>query len=343
MKAVVFHGKERLAAEERPMPKIRHDEVLVQVMACGVCGTDVHIYEGAEGAAECHPPTILGHEFSGIISQIGDGVKRLKPGDRVTIDPNRLCGTCLFCLTGRGHFCENMVGYGTTTDGGFAEYCVVAESQAYQFAGHLSFEEAAMAEPVSCCLHGMDLSGISQGSTVLIIGAGPIGLIILQLARLAGAAKIIVSEPVESKRQAALSLGADEVIDPITQDVKTYLQPFGNIDTVIECAGRKETMAAAIDYAGKAATVMLFGLTEPEAAMEIKPFEIFKKELKITASFINPYTFARAVALLESGRINVKPLLVGSATLSRMPEIFECGETQKDGKLIIRPCAEIDA
>lgn len=342
MKAVVFQGKERLTVEEWPMPEIKSDEVLVRVMACGVCGTDVHIFEGAAGAAECPPPTVLGHEFSGIVSQVGDKVKRLKPGDRVSVDPNRLCGVCTFCLTGRGHFCENMVGYGTTTDGGFAEYCVVAESQAYKFAEHLSFEEAAMAEPVSCCLHGMDLSGVRQGSTALIIGAGPIGLIMLQLTRLAGAARIIISEPVESKRQAALSLGADAVVDPTSQDVKSFLRPYGNIDTIVECAGRKETMAAAVDYAGNAATVMLFGLTEPDAVMEIKPFEIFKKELKITASFINPYTFSRALALLESGRIDVKPLLAGSATLAQTPGIFERGETQKNGKLIIKPCDETD-
>ncbi|MFQ7552650.1 MAG: alcohol dehydrogenase catalytic domain-containing protein [Blautia marasmi] len=182
MRSAVFYGKHDLRVEEHEVPAVGPHDVLIQVKVCGVCGTDVHIYEGDKGAAEVTPPTILGHEFAGIISEVGSQVKNYKPGDRVCIDPNCYCGACDPCRNGVAHYCENMIGYGTTVDGGFAEYCSVDERQVYLLGEHTTFEQGAMAEPVACCLHGIDMCEIQPGHQVVVIGGGMIGLLMLQLA-----------------------------------------------------------------------------------------------------------------------------------------------------------------
>lgn len=342
MKAAVFHGKNDIRVESVKVRKPGINEVAIKVEACGVCGTDLHIYEGAEGAAKCEPPTILGHEFSGVVYETGEGVKTLKPGDRVCVDPNNMCGGCYYCKIGKAHFCENMIGYGTTTHGGFAEFCTVHKKQVYKIGESLSFEEGAMAEPIACCIHGMDLIGVKQGDVVVIIGGGTIGLIMLQLVKLSGASTIIMIEPVESKRKTALKSGADIAINPFTQQVPEVLNSNGikNADVVIECVGRKETMINAIEYAGKGGTAMLFGLTEPLCTIPFMPFELFKKEVTVKASFINPYTQDRAVSLLKSGRLNVKDLITDIITLDNINKVFGDNYYRSRGKIIIKPTAD---
>lgn len=338
MKAAVFYGKNDLRVEEIPTPKAGPGQVLIRVHACGICGTDVHIYEGDEGAAKSPAGTVLGHEFAGEVVAAGEGVTRVKAGDRVCVDPNKLCGKCGYCQSGLGHFCEGMVGIGTTSNGGFAEYCAVPEEQAYRIGDTLSYEEAAMAEPVACCLHGIDMCEIQPGDTVAVFGMGMIGLLMIQLARISGAAKVIAIEPVEVKRRQALLLGADIVIDPLSEHVNEVLADRGitRINAVIECVGRIDSMKQAIEIAGKKSVVMLFGLTKPEAELPIKPFELFKKETVIKASFINPYTQKRAVALIESGSIDVKSMIDKTARLEALPEILSNPQLRSRGKVIIR-------
>lgn len=339
MKAAVFAGKHDLQIRELPMPRVGEKAVLIKVHACGICGTDVHIFEGDEGAAQTPPETVLGHEFSGEVVQVGDKVTRVKPGDRVCVDPNQLCNSCDYCREGIGHFCENMVGIGTTVDGGFAEYCAVPESQVYPFPETVSYEAAAMTEPVACCLHGIDMCDISCGDTVAVIGGGMIGQIMLQLAKLRGAAKLILIEPVEEKRVMAQSLGADITIDPVAEDVKAVLEEkgAGRIHTVIECVGKPATMAQAIAIAGKKSTVMMFGLTKPEETVAVKPFELFKKEIVLKASFINPYTQGRALDLIVSGKVNVTAMVDRVESLAQLPEILAKGSLRQKGKVIICP------
>ena len=339
MKAAVFYGKGDIRVENYEARTPGPGEVKIKVEACGVCGTDLHIYSGAEGAAKCTPPTILGHEFSGVVYEVGAGVTSLKPGDRVCVDPNDMCGGCYYCKIGKAHFCENMIGIGTTTNGGFAEFCTVREKQVYQIGDTLSFEEGAMAEPIACCLHGMDLTGVKTGDAVMIIGGGTIGLIMLQLAKLSGAATLIVVEPVKAKREQALKLEADLVIDPLQESVSEVLTSHGlpPLNAVIECVGRKETMEDAIRYTGKGGTAMLFGLTDPACEIPLQPFDIFKREIKITASFINPYTQNRAVALLQSGKINVKDLITDVVKLDDINRVFEEPSYRSRGKIVIRP------
>ena len=339
MKSAVFYGKHDLRVEEHEMPKVGPKDVLIQVKACGVCGTDVHIYEGDKGAAEVTPPTILGHEFSGVIAEVGSEVTNYKAGDRVCIDPNCYCGACEPCRNGVVHYCEHMIGYGTTVNGGFAEYCAVNERLVYKLGDNTSFEQGAMTEPVACCLHGMDMCEIRPGHQVVVIGGGMIGLLMLQLSRLAGAAKVALLEPVESKREVGKKLGADICIDPIHEDVKARLKEEGMtwVNTVIECVGRPSTIEQAIDIAGNKAVVMMFGLTKPDETISVKPFEIFRKELVLKASYINPYTQKRALDLIDSGRLDVSSMVYEVADLDELADILSNPELRAKGKYIISP------
>lgn len=339
MKAVVCYGKHDWRLEEKPTPTPRVGEVLVQVMACGICGTDVHIYEGDEGCAKTPAGTVPGHEFSGVVAAVGEGVESVHVGDRVCVDPNRLCGSCYYCRRALGHFCEHMTGYGTTTDGGFAEYCAVPVSQVYPIADTTSFDRAAMSEPVSCCLHGIDQCDIRTDDTVAVIGCGMIGLLMLQLAKAAGAKTLIAIEPQEEKRRLAASLGADLCIDPLHEDTASVIAAHGicRVSKVLECAGRVSTMEQAVALAGKRSTVVFFGLTAPGETVNLKPFDLFKREIEIKSSYINPYTMGRAVEMIDSGRLDVSSMIYKTASLSDLPAILADRDLRRRGKFIIHP------
>lgn len=337
MKAAVYFGRHDLRVTEVDQGPVGDNQVRVNVKYCGVCGTDIHIYEGDGGALEVSPPLVIGHEFSGIVTEVGRNVKSVKAGDRVSVDPNDMCGECYFCRNAQAHFCTNGIGIGTTYPGGFAEYVTVREKQVFRIPDNLSFETAALVETVSCCLHGIDLCGIKAGTAVFIIGAGPIGLLMLQLARMAGAGKIMVSEVVPEKRALALKYGADVVIDPSTEDVGAVLSANCTcVGCVIECAGTTRTIEQAIEHAGKGATVMMFGLVAPEAEVAVKPHEVFRKELKITSSFINPYTFDRAIEVLALGKVKVDEIITDILPLDEINKAFEDVSYRRRGKVLIK-------
>ena len=338
MKAARFYEKGKLVIDEVPIKEPSDNEVVIRIKYCGICGTDVHIFEGEKGSAEVNPPVILGHEFSGDVDRVGKAVKRLKPGDRVSVDPNSYCGKCYFCANGKKHLCREMTGLGTALDGGFAEYITVPEDLVYLVEENVSYEAAAMTEPISCCLHGFDLTDIRMGDTVMIVGTGNIGLIMVQLAKHAGAAKIIAVEPNEKRRATALDLGADFGIDPLNDDTDAVLAAnhIINIDKVIDCAGRTSTNEYSVKYAGKGATVMLFGLTGPDDEMKLKPFEVFQKELTIKGSFVNPNAFERAGRLLGAGVIKTDQIITDIVDLEDIQQVFETKQYAKNGKVLIR-------
>ena len=232
-----------------------------------------------------------------------------------------------------------MIGYGTTVNGGFAEYCAVNCRQVYRLGENTSFEQGAMAEPAACCLHGLDMCEIRPGHQVVVIGGGMIGLLMVQLAKLAGAARVALLEPVEGKREVGKKLGADICIDPVNGDVKVALAGSGMnwVQTVIECVGRPSTIEQAIEIAGKKAVVMMFGLTKPEETIAVKPFQIFQKELVLKASYINPYTQKRALDLIDSGRLDVSSMIYDVCGLDRLGDILSQPQLRAKGKYIISP------
>lgn len=341
MKAARFWEKGRLIVEDVPVREPGAHEVLIRVRYCGVCGTDVHIFNGAKGSAEVTPPVTLGHEFSGFVLRVGDGVTGLKPGDRVSVDPNRYCGKCYFCTRGMKHLCRHMVGLGTSLDGGFAETITVDETLVHRIPDGLDYRAAAMAEPLSCCLHGIDLTDIRAGQTVMIVGTGSIGMMMVQLAKARGAAAVIAVEPNAARREKALGLGADFGLDPTKDDTGAVLEARGveNIDRVIDCAGLISTDEYCVRWAGRGAVVMLFGLTGPDDEMRLRPFEAFQKELTIKACFVNPDTFSRSIALLASGVVRTEAIIDRVIPLSDIARVFEERLYAGGGKVLI-DCGE---
>lgn len=338
MKAARFYEKGRLIVEDVPVKEPKENEVLIRVKYCGICGTDVHIFNGEKGSAEVHPPVILGHEFSGDIVKIGEKVTEFSVGDRVSVDPNTYCGKCYFCSNGKKHLCTGMKGLGTALDGAFAEFITVPEETVFPIADNVSYEEAALTEPISCCLHGFDMTEVKTGDVVMIVGTGNIGLLMVQLAKHAGAASVIAVEPNEKRRKKAGSLGADIQVDPLKDDLEEILKSKGicNVDKVIDCAGLTSTAEYSVKYAGKGATVMLFGLTGPDDTMNLKPFEVFQKELTIKGSFVNPDTFERAGRLLSSGILQVKDIISDIVNLDDIQNAFETRLYAKNGKVLVK-------
>jgi len=319
-------------------PPTGSSDILVKVKACGVCGTDIHIYEGKVKMAKF--PIIPGHEFSGVIVDAGsEASKYFSIGDQVVIDPNLSCGHCIFCRAGRKHLCPDLFPIGVKADGGFAEYVRAPAQLAYKMPGRISFEEAALAEPLSCCLHGWKLASPALGFKVAILGAGPIGLLHLQLAKIYGASLIIVSEPMELRRKVAEKLGADVVIDPIKDDLvkvtKDATSGLG-VDVVVEAVGGARHVEEALKIVGSGGKILIFGVASEEDLAAIKPYDVYRREITILGSFINPYSMDAAISLIASRRVDVKGLISHVISLDEVEKALK--KTLKDAvKIIVRP------
>ena len=339
MKASYFLGKGSFEVRQAPELHPGPGEVVIKNMVCGVCGTDVHIFHGEPGSADVNPPVVLGHEYSGEVVEVGEGVTALKPGDHVTVDPNIYCGECVYCRNGKKQLCETMQAVGVTRDGGFGEYSLVPAAQAFKLGDSVLYEAGAMAEPVACCLHGIDLAGIKAGDRVCIVGGGAIGLIMLQLAKLSGASTLVLSEPNEKRRQVALSLGADAAIDPTAPDAKSaYEAALGDgADVVIECVGNNAAVKSAFQLAKKGATIVLFSVPKVEATFDLPLFDVYKKELTIKGSFVNPDTHERAVRLINSGKLDFTSIITHRFNLDQLPEAIAMQMSSESIKVVVCP------
>ena len=339
MKASYFLGKGSFEVRQAPELHPGPGEVVIKNMVCGVCGTDVHIFHGEPGSADVNPPVVLGHEYSGEVVEVGEGVTALKPGDHVTVDPNIYCGECVYCRNGKKQLCETMQAVGVTRDGGFGEYSLVPAAQAFKLGDSVLYEAGAMAEPVACCLHGIDLAGIKAGDRVCIVGGGAIGLIMLQLAKLSGASTLVLSEPNEKRRQVALSLGADAAIDPTAPDAKSaYEAALGDgADVVIECVGNNAAVKSAFQLAKKGATIVLFSVPKVDATFDLPLFDVYKKELTIKGSFVNPDTHERAVRLINSGKLDFTSIITHRFNLDQLPEAIAMQMSSESIKVVVCP------
>lgn len=335
-----FLGNHTIETRSLVLPEPGEGQVLVKVCACGVCGTDVHIYNGGNASAGVTPPVILGHEFSGHVVKLGSGVSGLEEGQLITVDPNIYCGKCRPCRQGQKQMCHHMNAVGVNMDGGFADYCLVPYAQCVPVPAGTDPELAALAEPLACCLHGIDRIGIRPGENVLVIGGGTIGQIMLQLARISGAAKVVLSEPIDARRELAIRLGADAAIDPINENLPQRLSQLldkDGADVVIECVGSPRTSSQAIDSAARCGRVMLFAVPDPAAVLQTKMYPIYQKELTIMGSFVNPDTQSRAVALLSSGQLKLKELITDRFPVSQLEEAIRTQASSASIKVLVKP------
>jgi 2-desacetyl-2-hydroxyethyl bacteriochlorophyllide A dehydrogenase len=321
MLAAIFHGNKKIEVCEYTLPILRPNELLIKVDSCGICGTDRHIYSGS---APSSIPVILGHEYSGTIVDLTNNSSRFKIGDKVAIDPNIFCGYCNYCKKGDINFCENLNALGVTLNGGFAEYSIVPSSQAYILPDDFDLSIASFSEPLSCCLRGIDHADIKPGNTVVIIGGGSIGLLMVQLVKISGASKIILIEPDYSKQVLGTELGADSVVDSNQEKLFEQISDLskGHVDVVIECVGNKSTVEDAIKIAGKGSKVIIFGLAPKDQTISLNLQYLFHKELKIFNSFLNPFTFQSAVNLLVTKKVEVLKLITQQIDLKEIPDYF---------------------
>ncbi|MHB1334820.1 MAG: zinc-dependent alcohol dehydrogenase family protein [Candidatus Humimicrobiaceae bacterium] len=322
MKAAVLYQPGDIRIEKRVIPQPKDDEILIQIKSCGVCGTDYALNQGAYPAIY---PVIIGHEFSGEVFAVGRNVTKFKCGDRVTADPNRVCHKCYYCQSGNEHLCENLKSMGVHIDGAIAEYCVMTETNVYKIPNSLSYDEAAFCEPLACAIHGNDIANVKTGDTVVVIGAGGMGNLIAQCAKLSGAANIIVSEPIEKRRELALINGATYTIDPFKKDLEEEVKRVQSVgaDVVFEVAGNNKMQADSILLARKGGTVVLFGCSPQDKVIEVNPFIINENELKIYGSYNNQFATARAVKLLGRGIIKVDNLISHYFKLEDYLDVFK--------------------
>lgn len=331
MLAAVTYGAEDTRIEEVDVPAIKADEILIAVKRCGICGTDPHIYRGHFPVPL---PLIQGHEFSGEVVETGESVKTVRIGDRVTADINISCGKCFFCRMGQKLFCKEIVQIGVHINGAFAEYIKVPESNVYKLPNDMSWEEAAYIEPLACVIRGQDRASITIGSTVAIIGAGPMGLVHAQLAKMNGASKVIISEMNQTRIEKARQLGIDHVIDasqidPV-QAVYDLTEQRG-ADFVIEAVGAVPTYQQAFQMVRRGGTLVTYGAAPAHAVMEIKPFEIYSKELTIVGSYAGTYdTWIKAINLISSKRFKPADIISNTVPLSRVVDGIKEAMNNKD-------------
>ncbi|MBQ6654064.1 MAG: zinc-dependent alcohol dehydrogenase family protein [Erysipelotrichaceae bacterium] len=334
MKALVLYGPHDLKVAELPEPELQDDGVKIAVHYCGLCGTDIHKYHGRSGSHGISYPVALGHEISGVVEAVGRNVTDFRVGDRVTADPNYSCGRCYYCRNGMPHMCENARGVVK----GMAEYVCPPQQNVYHLPDRLSLRDASMTEPLSCVLHGLDQLDVKTGSSVLILGLGAIGTMMLEVLSHQKTGPVIVVETQQSKKALAERLGADLFIDPLHEDVTETIRKAGirNVDRVIECVGARSTIENAMDYAGRCAVVVLFGLGNDADPPSYYPYEAFQKELTIRNSYLNPLTVQRAVDLLADGYVRVDDFLAGVISMEEMHEEIMNPDLSRKGKVIAR-------
>ena len=340
MKGNFFLGNKQFEVRDMVFPAPGPDQVFIRNRAAGICGTDVHIYHGEKGSADVTPPVVLGHEYSGVVEAVGENVTIVKPGDCVTVDPNIYCGKCYHCRKGQKQFCDNMTAIGVNMNGGFAEYSMVPETQVFKMNPDVGFEAMAMVEPLACCVHGIEQVEIKSGDLVCVIGGGAIGLLMVQLARLRGAGTVILSEPVEARRAVGLQVGADYAIDPLASDPLEQIRALTGrrgVDVAIECVGRVFATKQAFDIADRGARLLLFSVPGADSTFEMPLFDVFNKELKIYGSFVNPNSHQEAADLINTGRINVKPLITHFYPIEKLEEAIHMQMSAESIKVQIRP------
>jgi L-iditol 2-dehydrogenase len=327
MKALLLSSYRYLEIADLPAPVPGENEILVRVAACGICGSDVHGYDGSSGRRI--PPIVMGHEAAGRVAAVGTGVTKFRPGDRVTFDSTVCCGACDYCRRGEINLCDNRNVLGVSCAdyrraGAFAEYVTVPERIVYRLPEAMSFAEAAMLEAVSVALHAVSLSPITSETTALVIGAGMIGLLTLQALRAAGCSRVFVADIDASRLKLAADLGATEALPATGAGLVSQifdLTEGRRADLVIEAVGIDATVRTAIDCARKGGMVTLVGNISAEVTLPLQ--KVVTRQIRLQGSCASSGEYPKAIALVSNGRISVKPLITAIAPLEDGPRWFE--------------------
>jgi NADPH2:quinone reductase len=332
MRAAVWERPGELVVEERPDPEPGPEEIVVRVGACGMCGTDVHIAEGLFPPTEY--PIVPGHEFAGEVVEVGAGVEEVEVGAQVAVDPSLFCGHCDFCRIQRGNLCRNWNAIGDTVDGAFAELVKAPARNAYELPDGATARTGALVEPLSCAVHGMRRLEPGTGDSVLVTGAGTMGLLLLQLLARGGTSSVTVVDRNERRLELASSLGATAVETDVRAAMRDHPDGF---DCVVDATGVPPVIQQGFDAARRGGKLMVFGVAPEDAHVELSPFRIYNDEVTIVGSMAVLYTFVPAIELLRSGAVRTEPLLTHTFPLEAFGEALEAMRAGEGIKIQVLP------
>lgn len=343
MKALILTEYKNLVIDDVSAPKIAPAEVLVRVKSCGICGSDIHGFDGSSGRRI--PPVIMGHEASGVIEEVGAIVNRFRPGDRVTFDSMISCGCCNFCRLGRPNLCDDRRVLGVSCKdyrrhGAFAELISVPEHIVFPIPDSLSFDAAALVEPISVAVHAVNLTPIQLGNTAVVIGAGMIGLITIQALRTAGCGRIISVDLEDDRLAIARDLGADSVLNSRDNDIPEIIREMtGGIgsDIAMEAVGTNATVRMSIDSVRKGGFVTLIGNVTPDVSFPLQ--SVVTREITLYGSCASANDYPACLDLMGQGKIQAAPIISSSVPLEQGAEMFDRLYAREPGltKVILHP------
>ncbi len=343
MKALVMNQYNHLEIEDFPMPKYGDDDVLVRVKACAICGSDVHGFDGSTGRRI--PPLVMGHEASGVIEQLGKNVSGYKAGDRVTFDSTIFCGTCHFCRLGDINLCDNRMVLGVSCGdyrlhGAFAEYVAIPKHILYRIPESVTFEQAAMVEPLSVAFHALRRSPVSLNKTAVVVGAGMIGLLVIQLLKAAGCGKIVAVDMVDNKLELAKKFGAHVGLrsdrDNVAEEVKKLTEGRG-ADVAFEVVGMTPTLKLALDSVRKGGSVTLVGNLQPSVDFPLQ--WVVTRQISVYGSCASCGEYPDCLDLIGGGKVDVDSFISAVAPLEEGPSWFKRLYAGEAGllKVILKP------
>lgn len=345
MKAVILYGPNNFDSGEFDKPQIGDNDILLKMKSAAICGTDIRILEGKKTKGVRYP-SIIGHEICGIIDEVGKNVKYYNVGDKVAIANVMPCKSCHSCLTGRENACLNRKAIGYEYNGGFAEYVLIPDifvdgGNVVKLPENVSFEEGALIEPLACCIRGMKNAGTGFNDTVLILGAGPIGLMHLQLAKIAGAKQVIVSEPINSRREKALKLGADRVVNPNEEDLSKIIMTITDgigADIIIMAIGVPAIVNSTIKLCRKGGTVNLFAGFAGTGESTIEVNTIHYNEITLNGSTAyKREDYLQSKDIVVSKKINLKEIITHRFKIDEFKKAYEVCKSGEGLKVIIEP------
>ena len=322
MKAILYDAPRSYSLTDVPTPDVGPGEVRIKIEQIGVCGTDLHIHNGDFGAVF---PLIPGHELVGVVDELGEGVDRFTVGEQVTVNPNVFCGHCEYCLSGRLILCANSKGLGSNYPGFFAEYVTVSALLVFSVEG-LHKDTAVFTEPTACAMHGLETLAMRPGSTVLVFGAGPTGLLLAQLIAHGGASSVTVAAPTQFKLDRAAALGIDTTVLIERGDSETTKQRLldasggEGYDVVVEATGSTAVGEICVPLTRRGGTVLVYGVTRADEQVRFHPFDVFRREITIKGSFAEMTSFGAAIAALRGGRARTEGIITHRFSLEEYGE-----------------------
>lgn len=345
MKAVILEGPNKFSPGNMEKPQISSKDILLEMKSAAICGTDIRILEGKKTKGVRYP-SVIGHEISGVISEVGSEVIGYKVGDRVAVANVIPCKNCHSCLTGRENACLNRKAIGYEYDGGFAEYVYIPSiciesGNIIKLPEHVSFEEGALIEPLACCIRGLKNAGTGFNDTVLIVGAGPIGLMHLQLSKIVGAKQVIVSEPIESRREKALKLGANCVVDPTKENLENIIKEKTNgvgADVIIMAIGVPAIVNSTLKLCRKGGTVNLFAGFAGTSESTIEVNTIHYNEITVNGSTAyKREDYLQSADMVINKKVNLKEIVTHRFKIDDFQKAYEVCKSGEGLKVIIEP------